>query len=287
MEERQHPSSSVVVGIDGSRAAVRAALWAVDEAVSRDIPLRMVCAITPDHTKPDDHQSEAGKLATAELALRYAMAAVESTEKPVKVEVEVIEGPPIRTLIEASRSAAVMCVGAIGRAHFAPDHIGSTAATLASSAHCPVAIIRGRDRPFADRGTILVYVGLAPNDGAVLRAAVEESQRRGLPLQALTAWQSRTIDIHDHRAVSEGNRDARAQLDRLLAPWARRHPDVEMSSVAVHGSLHDYLAKNVNSVRLVVIGTHDCDATRIVEPATNALLHAADCSVLIVGRAHL
>lgn len=32
--------SAIVVGIDGSRAAIQAALWAVDEAVSRDIPLR-------------------------------------------------------------------------------------------------------------------------------------------------------------------------------------------------------------------------------------------------------
>ena len=38
-------SPSVVVGIDGSRAALDAALWAVDEAVSRDIPLRLVYAI--------------------------------------------------------------------------------------------------------------------------------------------------------------------------------------------------------------------------------------------------
>ena len=28
---------SVVVGIDGSRSAVRAALWALDEAISRDV----------------------------------------------------------------------------------------------------------------------------------------------------------------------------------------------------------------------------------------------------------
>ena len=28
----------IVVGIDGSKAAIRAALWAVDEAVSRDAP---------------------------------------------------------------------------------------------------------------------------------------------------------------------------------------------------------------------------------------------------------
>jgi Universal stress protein family len=43
--DMQHLDSSplsVVVGIDGSRAAVDAASWAADEAVSRDIPLRLV-----------------------------------------------------------------------------------------------------------------------------------------------------------------------------------------------------------------------------------------------------
>ena len=38
----------VVVGIDGSKAAIRAALWAVDEAASRDTPLRLLCAIEQD-----------------------------------------------------------------------------------------------------------------------------------------------------------------------------------------------------------------------------------------------
>jgi nucleotide-binding universal stress UspA family protein len=35
-------SKSVVVGIDGSQAAVNAAKWAVEEAISRQIPLRLV-----------------------------------------------------------------------------------------------------------------------------------------------------------------------------------------------------------------------------------------------------
>lgn len=41
------PARAVVVGIDGSRAATHAALWAVDEAVNRDIPLRLVYVIDP------------------------------------------------------------------------------------------------------------------------------------------------------------------------------------------------------------------------------------------------
>ncbi|HEY1439670.1 MAG TPA: universal stress protein [Mycobacterium sp.] len=52
MNESPTPQS-IVVGIDGSRAAIHAALWAVDEAVSRDIPLRLLYAIEPDElSKP-------------------------------------------------------------------------------------------------------------------------------------------------------------------------------------------------------------------------------------------
>ncbi len=39
------PAACIVVGIDGSPAAVEAALWAIDEAVERDIPLRLVYVI--------------------------------------------------------------------------------------------------------------------------------------------------------------------------------------------------------------------------------------------------
>ena len=38
--------------------------------------------------------------------------AVESTDKPVKIGVEILQAQPTRTLLEASRSAAMACVGA-------------------------------------------------------------------------------------------------------------------------------------------------------------------------------
>ena len=47
MRDFSSSSPAVVVGIDGSRSAVAAALWAVDEGGSRDIPLRLVCAVDP------------------------------------------------------------------------------------------------------------------------------------------------------------------------------------------------------------------------------------------------
>ena len=45
---------AVVVGVDGSTAALRAALWAVDEAVSRDIPLRLMHTLDGEDLDPDD-----------------------------------------------------------------------------------------------------------------------------------------------------------------------------------------------------------------------------------------
>ncbi len=35
-------SAPAVVGVDGSEAAIDATLWAIDEAASRDVPLRIV-----------------------------------------------------------------------------------------------------------------------------------------------------------------------------------------------------------------------------------------------------
>ena len=87
---------SITVGVDGSRGAVRAALWAIDEAVSRDIPLRLVYAIEPSSSAAADPQDEARQLASAELAVRYAASAVEATERPVKVEIEILSGPADR-----------------------------------------------------------------------------------------------------------------------------------------------------------------------------------------------
>lgn len=68
----QTPSALMVVGIDGSQSAIRAAEWAVDEAAGRGAPLRLIHVIEPG--------SEAVRLETeyAEASLRAARAAVDA-----------------------------------------------------------------------------------------------------------------------------------------------------------------------------------------------------------------
>ena len=84
------PSKSVVVGIDGSQAAVRAARWAVDEVASTETPLRLL--YSRELGLGADRSACHGLLAAAEDAVYDAYAAVEATGKSVKVEIDILEG---------------------------------------------------------------------------------------------------------------------------------------------------------------------------------------------------
>src|SRR5690348_693228 len=251
MNETSTPPS-IVVGIDGSKAAVHAALWAIDEAVSRDIPLRLLYAIEPDSAKsarsaqPD---SAARKLAIAENAIRYAFTAVEAADRPVKIEVEITQERAVTSLIRASASAAMVCIGAVGAHHFQPGRVGSTAAALAVSARCPVAIIRGHgDRAARHAHWIVVDAPDIADNGALLGMAMEEARLSNSPLRAISCRQTQTHRIGDGGASADGDRRIVANLERRLARWTRRYPDTRVETVAVCGSPLDYLAENGRSV---------------------------------------
>lgn len=270
---------SIVVGVDGSKAAMRAALWALDEAVGRDVPLRLLYATEQAGTQ--EREPAAGK-----AAIRQAVKAIEAAGKPVKIETEVANGPAIRCLIGASASAAMLCVGAVGLRHFRPGRVGSTAAALAMSARCPVGIIRARDAHLHRPDGIVVELDGTPDNGVLLGAAAAEARLRNASIRAIIC--RRTAPGEQGPGDSEGDRRALADLDRRLARWTRQYPDLRVESVAVHGGLLEYLAYNRRSVGLVIAGARDRrQLSELVGPAGSAVLQDADCSLLVVNQQHL
>ena len=59
----------IIVGIDGSQAAIVAALWGVDEAISRGVPLRLLSVMKLTHPSTDDYARD---LTHADKSLREA-----------------------------------------------------------------------------------------------------------------------------------------------------------------------------------------------------------------------
>lgn len=198
------PSPGVVVGIDGSRWALNAALWATDEAVSRDVPLRLIYVVEPRNGDRFDAQEASRDLARADIAIRQARVALESTEKPVKIEWAVVHGEPAAVLLNASDSADMLSVGSFGITHEVGDmRPGSTATALSATARCPVAVI-GSDRgPYTPAGRIVVDVDGTPDKAHVLNVASDEAELRGASLTILDPYQpTGTADntAGDHRA---------------------------------------------------------------------------------------
>ena len=276
------PPTAVVVGIDGSKAAVRAALWAIDEAVDRDIPLRLIYAIDPSNILGRDPDSAAHRLAAADSAVRYAFMAIEASLAPVKIEAEIVQEDPVTALTRASHSAALMCVGAVG---LRPCHarVGSTAAALMSSAQCPLAVVREYDSVLRRTGGfIAVQLSQSPYSSVLIQQAVQEARLRRAPLRALITSQTRVgASVGDHAASDR--ECVLYQVDRQLEAWIRRYPEIDISSVTLDGTIVDYLAEHAPSVELVVVGADD--PGRVDgggAPAGHRLLSDTDSSVLIV-----
>ncbi|MHA7651093.1 universal stress protein [Mycobacterium sp. ML4] len=278
-----HPS--VVVGIDGSRAAIDAALWAVDEAVVRDIPLRLLYAIEPDDVTQMPPDRAARKLAIAENAVRYASMTAEAAKRQVRIEVEIAQELPTLALTRASASAAMVCLGAVGLRHFRPERAGSTATAVALSAHCPVAVIRRHgDQAQRDGDWIAVDSQASADSDVVMKTAIEEARLRDLPLRAVS-YRHRVGCDHPSDFAGTGTL---AGADRRLERWRRHYPDVDVSAMESKGSLLDYLAGHGRKVRMVIVGHRNHDVVQqLLGPTGNAVLHKADCSLLIVDRPNL
>jgi nucleotide-binding universal stress UspA family protein len=270
----EHTTRSVVVGIDGSQAAIRAAEWAIDEAVSREAELRLIHVIH-EQVEPATIVSvdnERMELEYGETALSMASAAVATTGKPVKVETAILRGDPASTLIAESRDADMVCVGSVGIARFARALLGSTAASLAEGAHCPVAIIRTQQsRPKPDSAMIVVAVNDSPGNDDIVEQAIREAQLRHAPVLALAVWR---------QDLGEMPYD---ELDRRVRVWERRYPSVQFHARATRTGITDFLDASDSRIQLAVIGsTNTNQVASLIGPHSHPILGHADCSVLIV-----
>lgn len=243
-------AKSVVVGVDGSQAAVNAAKWAVDEAISRQLPLRLVYVVSDSHGK-SDHDLRSG-----ETALRRAETAAHGVGRPVDVETVLLAGDPEQVLIHESMDAALVCVGTDRRGWATGKLLGSIEAALATRARCPVAIVRtDPDGLPAQPGVIAVVLNDDPDNDEVVHQAMEEGRRRNATVR---------------------------QIDRRVNSWVRRYPDVPVQVVAA-GAGRSFIENRSSAVELAVVGRSDADEiTELGTPNCHPILGYPGCSVLIV-----
>lgn len=248
--EGGRPEQVVVVGVDGSHRAVAAALWAADEAYERDIPLRLVYAIEPRAGRSSEIYA-AHDVAAAEIATQGVVLAVQSSDKPVKIEIEILQGTALDVLAYQSCAAALVCVGTLSRERATNHRDTSTIAALSMRAACPVVIVRGHRSARAQYGVVLIEFEDAPDSHAVLQHGLDAAAERDAVAQVVghlpsSPTGSQTKD--DSAAILN------ARLERHLEPWRRKYPDTHVEVHLLHGGLPKYLSQQGDSIQMAVIG---------------------------------
>ncbi|MDQ2749549.1 MAG: universal stress protein [Actinomycetota bacterium] len=282
---------SVLVGVDGSEGADQALSWAAEEARSRGVGLRLICAyggefsyggltMFGDFPVPDLTLAREG---TADL-LAEAAARVTELAPEVEVSAQPVEDDPADALIEASAGASLIVLGARHLAGAGSVVLGSVSSAVAAHAACPVVVLRGPEGSAAEHAQVVVGVDGRPSSEAVLAFAFDYAARHSAPLHAVLCWHLDRLAEMKWRPQQPAPAEVQAWLSEALAGWRERYPDVTVHSGVERAHPVDGLVAASNGQDLLVVGSRGRHGlTRaLLGSVSQGALHHANCPVAVV-----
>lgn len=284
-------STQVVVGYDGSPDSRAALEWAVREAASRHLGVR-VFYCEPDPAAWDGAaatMSGTPVLATTlphEGPALLAEAAAVVEQAGVPVEAVSTAGSVTATLVEQSRTAVMVVIGSRGHGAISSAILGSTVSHVASHAHCPVIVVQ--DRGVAD-GPVVVGVDGSPESEELVGWAIDHASRHGLALEVLHSY---AIPVYPgvvpyvppvEITTATAGFEQRVTAE-VMAGWREKYPDVEITTNVAHGRPAPALVEATGRASLTVVGSHGRGAFlgMLLGSTSQSLLHHATGSVAVL-----
>jgi nucleotide-binding universal stress UspA family protein len=290
----------IVVGVDGSAGAAAALQWALREGALRKLGVTAVLAwgyLDQRHapgtaTVFDPHYVEAD----AQGVLDAAVATAVGIDAAKHVCRRTVCDLPDAALVDCSRDADLLVVGARGLEGFRSLLVGSVSEHCAHHAHCPVAVIHPpRDdgrlpdlarRPATDT-TERIVVGVDDSKAAdvALAWALDEAHRRNALMDVVHAWQLPPVgpSALTEAAMIGLEDDARHLLDSAVAA----HDTDDLPGVRrllFNGGPAASILETAQGADLVVVGTRGRSVFRalLLGSVSRQVLHHAPCPVVVV-----
>jgi nucleotide-binding universal stress UspA family protein len=274
-----------VVGVDGSDNARHAAQWALDQAAGRDVRLVLLATWTVPVAPvgmgirplvlPDWTDFESGlQRSTEELA-------AELSRDGVAVEARIAPGPAASALIEASRDAELLVVGARGLGRVKGMVLGSVSHRCVSHAAVPIAVIP-MDAPLGAARRIVVGYDASTNARAAATWAFGFADPAAsitiLDALALAPWLAPNV-VRDRFPEEVGA--AEAEFRRQMAEL---DPRDRATHSFVLADARVALLDAADHADLVVLGARGRGklAAMIVGSTTSWMLHGATRATIVV-----
>jgi len=271
----QPPPGAILVGVDGSAAALGAVRWAAHDAALRNVPLTLVHVVDA----PLPEWFETAPVGFRQPQEKRIRAFIESATKvaedsagecgPVQIDSQVFHSATVPTLVGLSTEVQMVVVGYRGHGGALTRSVpGSVSSALVYHAHCPVAVIHDDEAMIGDvaRAPVLVGIDGSPASEAATAIAFEEASRRGVGLMALHAWNDPRVS-QSRKAFQDSKWDAQLSeeeetLAERLAGWHERYPDVGIRHRIEIGDPARWLIEMSERAQLMVVGSHGCSRVR-------------------------
>ena len=279
-------NTPIVVGFDGTAGSAAAVEWAVGEARSRRLPVRLVTAYELDLDYPWllAYNEVAAEEKTARNRYQQLVSnhvrEVRKSAPDVTAEGRAIEGSATDVLCDESAGANLLVVGHRNRRGGGFVLLGSVAAGVVASSACPVVVLR--NVPPSHEGGVVAGIDGGPTSREVLAFAFDYASRHELPVTAVMC-----LPPTLHRpAMGDGVQldKARRWLSEATAGWRERYPDVALDHGVVNDHTVDGLVEAALGQRLLVVGVNRAHHRigAVLGSVANSLLHHAPCAVAAV-----
>ncbi len=253
--------SRVVVGVDGSPNSKAAVAQASHFASSRGMVLHVLHAFAPDLP-----MLGFGALSDRDLVTEHgrqlignASARAHAMHPDLQVTSSLHDGYASEALVAASRTAALVVVGATGHGILSQASVGPTAMQVVTHARCPVLVV-GHETSGApaDGGRIVAGVDGSAASIKAVQAAFREAVIVGGSLDVVHAWQAlsaadptlgQTSSWEDYAAECE------TKVDAALAAQRRANPDVKVEYEVVSEEPVKALTARSEGANLLVVGS--------------------------------
>ncbi|GGB76710.1 hypothetical protein N798_02215 [Knoellia flava TL1] len=260
------PEGAVVVGIGNSDRDAECLTWAGSSAQRSGSPLHILhahelgaelSAIDPVAGNTISLGPE-GDIGNASL-LDETLAEARRRWPDVPVTGSLPFARPEQALIDASRTARLVVVGAARAGALQRFGLGRPSLAAAMHAACPVVIVPQGARAEAE-GPVVVGIDGSAHSAAAAERAFWIADLRKVPLVAITTW---NVEVVDGLVVTTPGTDAwnqveakyRAVADRIVEPLRAQHPDVDCNVEVVRGVPAKVLAERSADAGLLVMGT--------------------------------
>jgi nucleotide-binding universal stress UspA family protein len=235
---------SILVAVDGSAHADRAAGWAAEQALLDQHPLVVVTV--------DDRATEVADVVASRLRRAHPLLGARSLTVP---------GDPRHALLELSSNADLLVVGSRGRGALKSLLLGSVSAAVSAGATCPVVVCRPRSGGGPQRG-VLVGADGTTESVPVIEFAYRQAALWNMPLTVLHCFWDAVAAVAQYRETrgevveAPDLEDLRATVSESLVGLAEQYPDVPVTVTLKHGLVDEALGSPQDGWDLVVVGRH-------------------------------